>query len=190
MGDAKLNRMILVLIALTPPLVSGCGAAPSMPVKRMADPEASYTSHDLSFHQELVNDAPIGTGETQPSNHCPTGPGTWFAGSGRSTATSNVFGDLTGTEVYCVNVDRSELSGGLATWTDVDGDTISVTFGVKLLEGFAYAEAPSAPMIGYAQFTGGTGKWSGLCGDALMTGVQNGDGTASLDYQGTIYRPR
>lgn len=185
---AKRKSPVLIpLLALT---VGGCVTTQTDLSKRMSDPEIEYTSHRLTFHQELVNDAPIGPGEPQPSDHCPTGPGAWFAGSGRSTATSNVFGNLTGTEVYCINVDRSELSGGLATWTDVDGDTISVTFGVKLLEGFAYAEAPSAPMIGYAQFTGGTGKWAGICGDALMTGFQNGDGTASLDYRGTIYRRR
>ncbi len=184
------NSPVCLLLVIAALVGVGCRAEHSSLVNRLADPGVECASYDLTLHQELVNDAPIGPGEPQASDHCPTGPGNWFAGSGRSTATSSVFGDLTGTEVYCINVDRAELSGGLTTWTDADGDTISMTFGVKLLEGFAYAAAPSAPLIGYAQFTGGTGKWAGLTGDALVTGVQNGDGTASLDYRGTIYRPR
>ncbi len=157
---------------------------------RLAKLDALFEDHDLYLRQELVNDAPIGPGVPQPSDHCPTGPGTWFAGSGRSIGTSNVFGDLTEVEVYCVNVDRTELSGGIATWTDSAGDTITMHFGAKRLDGFAYAPAPSAPMVGFAQFTGGTGRWSGITGDALFTGKQNGDGTATLEYRGTIYIPR
>jgi hypothetical protein len=156
----------------------------------LANPDISYSRYDLWLVQELVNDAPIGPGEPQPSNHCPTEPGTWYAGSGRSTATSNVFGDLTEVEVYCINVDRAELSGGMATWTDTDGDTISMTFGATLLKGFAYATSPNAAMIGFSQFTSGTGKWTGLTGDAFFTGRQNGDGTATVNYRGTIYLPR
>ena len=74
-------------------------------------------------------------------------------------------------------------------WKDVDGDSVSTTFGAKLLDGFAYEAAPNAPMIGFAQFTGGTGKWTGLTGAALITGRQNGDGTATLVYRGMIYLP-
>ena len=162
---------------------SACSDRNSEDIVRLANPEVSYTRYDLHLQQSLINDAPIGPGEPQPSDHCPTEPGAWFAGSGRSTATSDVFGDLVGVEVYCVNADRAELSGGLGTWTDIDGDTISTTFGVKPLKGFVYEAAPSAPMIGFAQFTNGTGKWSGLTGDAFVTGKQNGDGTATLDYR-------
>ena len=79
----------------------GCGDRHSNAMIWLANPEVSYTSSDLVFRQELVNDAPIGPGEPQASNHCPNEPGTWFAGCGRSTATSNVFGKLTGVEVYC-----------------------------------------------------------------------------------------
>ncbi len=162
----------------------------SLDLNQLADAEMAFTAHELYIHQELINDQPIGPGTPQPSSHCPTGPDRWFAGSGRSTATSNLFGDLTEVEVYCINADRAELSGGLATWTDIDGDTISMTFGAKLLKGFVYAAAPNAPLVGYAQFTSGTGKWTGLTGAALLTGKQNGDGTATLHYRGMIYLPR
>lgn len=170
------------------PFVVACSDDACQP-EQLADPNAAFAQYDLLLHQELVNDAPIGPGQPQPSDHCPTGPGNWYAGSGRSTATSSVFGDLTEVEVYCINRDRAELSGGLATWTDTDGDTIAMTFGAKLLKGFAYAEPPRASMIGFAQFTGGTGKWAGLTGHAFLTGRQNGDGTTALVYRGTIYVP-
>lgn len=163
-----------VLILFTTLIAIGCDGRHPRDTIRMADPRAAYVRIDLHLRQKLINDAPIGPGEPQASDHCPT-PGSWFAGSGRSTATSNLFGDLIGVEVYCVNVDRAELSGGLGTWTDADGDIISTVFGTKLLEGFAYEAAPSAPMIGFVQFTGGTGKWTGLTGDAVLTGKQNGD---------------
>ncbi len=42
-------------------------------------------------------------------------------------------------------------------------------------------------MVGFVEFTGGTGKWAGLAGAALLTGKQNGDGTATLLYRGAIY---
>lgn len=169
---------------------TGCSKEAPLTVNRLIDTNVAYSRRDFELQQELVNDAPIGPGEPQPSSHCPTAPGQWFAGSGRSTATSRLFGDLTETEVYCVNVDRTELSGGLATWTDVDGNTISMSFAAKLLEGFVYAAAPNAPLIGFAQFTGGTGAWTGITGAAFFTGEQNGDGTATLRYRGTIYVPR
>lgn len=161
----------------------------SLDVGLLADTTVSYTAYDLFLHQKLINDVPVGPGTPQPSTHCPEGPGEWLAGSGRSTGSSNVFGNLKEVEVYCINADRAELSGGLATWIDVEGDSISMTFGAKLLEGFAYHAAPNAPLIGYAQFTGGTGKWTGLTGAALLTGRQNGDGTTTLDYRGTVYLP-
>lgn len=148
-----------------------------------------YRVRDLYLRQELVNDAPIGPGEPQAADHCPDGPGQWFQGSGRSEGTSNVFGGLTQTEVYCVNADRSQLTGGLATWRDSDGDAIYMTFGAKLLRGAVYAAPPHAPIIGHAEFTGGTGKWIGLSGAALLTGRQNGDGSATLEYRGTVYVP-
>lgn len=153
-------------------------------------PDVPCTRHALYLKQELVNDAPIGPGVPQPSHHCPTSPGTWIAGSGRAAATSNVFGDLKEVEVYCINSDRAELSGGMATWTDSEGDTISMSFGAKLLRGFVYSPAPSAPLIGFAQVTGDTGKWAGITGDALLTGHQNGNGSATLVYRGTVYLPK
>ncbi len=183
-------RVIAALIVSAILFGAGCQNRGSSSVVRLAKPDAAFGQHELYLRQELVNDAPIGPGVPQPSQHCPTSPGTWFAGSGRSTAVSNVFGDLTEVEVYCVNVDRTELSGGIATWTDSARDTIAMSFGVKRLDGFAYAPAPNAPMVGFAQFTGGTGKWTGITGDALITGKQNGDGTATLDYRGTIYIPK
>jgi hypothetical protein len=181
---------VVALVVLVPLVGIACGARSTKDWARLADPEISYKRYDLWLQQELVNDAPIGPGEPQPSDHCPTEPGTWYSGSGRSTATSNVFGDLTEVEVYCINVDRAELSGGLATWTDADGDTVSMTFGAKLLKGFAYAPTPNASMIGFAQFTGGTGQWTNLTGHAFFTGKQNGDGTATVNYRGTFYLPQ
>ena len=178
------NAIVLVVLA-----VVGCQENRSDSTMQLARPDAAYAAQKLFMQQELVNDAPIGTGKPQPSSHCPTGPGKWFAGSGRSTGTSNVFGNLTEVEVYCVNVDRAELSGGIAIWTDSGGDTIEMSFGAKLLTGFAYSQPPNAPMIGFAQFNGGTGKWSGISGDAVVSGKQNGDGTASLVYRGTVYLP-
>ncbi len=170
--------------------IISCGRGRPTDLANLAIAEGSLRAHDLVLQQELVNDAPIGPGVPQPSEHCPQSPGHWFSGSGRSTATSNVFGNLTEVEVYCINVEREELSGGLATWTDVDGDTITMSFGAKLLKGSMYSPAPSAPMVGHAHFTGGTGKWASVTGAAHFTGRQNGDGTASLSYRGTIYLVR
>lgn len=172
------------LVAL---FATGCQPDHRCDTMPLARPDAHFVRQDLEIVQELTNDAPIGPGVPQRSDHCPMEPGTWFAGSGRSTATSNVFGDLSEVEVYCINVERSELSGGIATWTDSEGDTISMSFGAKLLKGFAYTPPPEAPMIGFAHFTGGTGNWSGITGDAMLTGKQNGDGTATIVYRGTIY---
>ena len=186
----KRKLKIGVFCLFTTLFIFGCDSRQTGDMKRLADPNVEYVQYELQLRQELINDAPIGPGELQLSEHCPTKPGNWFQGSGRSTARSNIFGELSGLEVYCVNTTRSELSGGLGIWTDLDGDTITTIFGVKLLEGFAYEAAPSAPMIGFAQFTGGTGKWAGITGDAMVTGKQNGDGTASLEYRGTIYRPQ
>lgn len=169
---------------------AGCQTDQSGDPVSLALPDAQFTGRKLEIVQELTNDAPLGPGVPQPSDHCPMQSGTWIAGGGRSTAISNVFGDLTEVEAYCINTERSELSGGIATWTDSSGDKISMYFGAKLLTGFAYAPAPEAPMIGIAHFTGGTGKWSGITGDAMLTGKQNGDGTATLVYRGTIYLPR
>ena len=45
------------------------------------------------------------------------------------------------------------------------------------------------PIIGIAQFTGGSGRWAGLTGVAFITGRQNGDGTATLTYNGFVYLP-
>lgn len=184
------SRTVVIAIFLALSNLVGCQENSHNGPDQLANPDADFVAHELFIRQELVNDAPIGPGVTQPSDHCPSGPGNWFAGSGRSTGTSNVFGDLRQTEVYCVNVDRSEPSGGIATWTDTNGDTIEMSFGAKLLTGFAYSVAPNAPMIGFAQFNGGTGKWAGISGDAVITGKQNGDGTASLIYQGMIYLPQ
>ena len=179
-----------LVVLLAPLVVVGCGGRQSEVMTQLANPVVSYTTNVFYLRQELINDAPIGPGDPQASDHCPTEPGNWFAGSGRSTATSSVFGDLTGVEVYCINVDRAELSGGLSTWTDIDGDTVLMNFGAKLLEGFAYEVAPGAPMIGFAQLSSGTGKWAGITGNAFMTGKQNGDGTATLDFRGTVYLPK
>ncbi|MFQ5733853.1 MAG: hypothetical protein ACE5KM_18090, partial [Planctomycetaceae bacterium] len=71
-----------------------------------------------------------------------------------------------------------------------EGDTISMTFGATLLKGFVYPATPNAALAGYAQFTGGTGKWNGLTGVAFLTGKQNGDGTTTVEYRGTVYLPR
>ena len=46
------------------------------------------------------------------------------------------------------------------------------------------------PIVGSAQFSGGTGAWSGITGDALFTGKQNGDGTATFEYRGMVYVPQ
>ena len=181
------GRRLSAILATSTWLCSGCHSSSNGP--SLARSDVSYIQYDLEMVQELINDAPLGPGEHQPSTHCPQTPGTWFSGSGRSTAVSNIFGRLSEVEVYCINADRGELSGGIATWTDSAGDEISMYFGAKLLEGFAYNPAPSAPIIGFAHFTGGTGKWSGLTGDAFITGNQNGDGTATLTYKGTLYLP-
>lgn len=181
---------ILLLVTLLLLTGAGCNEERSLNVNRLINANVPYARHDLVIRQELVNDAPLGPGEPQPSDHCPTGPGQWFSGSGRSTATSTIFGDLTEVEVYCINIDRAELSGGLATWIAENGDTISMTFAAKLLDGFVYAAAPNAPMVGFAQFTGGTGEWAGITGAAFLTGRQNGDGTSTLIYEGTIYVPQ
>lgn len=171
-------------------LATGCENSGVPAVVALADASVASRQLDLHLLQELVNDAPIGPGIPQPSDHCPTGPGEWLAGSGRSTATSNVFGDLTELEVYCINVGSGQLSGGRAKWIDVDGDTIFMNFGATLLRGFAYAPSPNAPLIGSAQFTGGTGKWAGITGAALLTGRQNGDGSMTADYRGSVYLPQ
>ena len=181
-------QRLTAVVALIAALAS-CHADQSGGTQTLALPDATRSGYELSITQYLTNDAPLGPGEPQPSDHCPNAPGTWIAGSGRSTAVSNVFGDLTEVEVYCINADRGELSGGIATWTDAAGDTISMSFGATLLRGFAYAPTPNAPIIGFARFTGGTGKWSGIAGDALITGRQNGDGTAELNYKGMVYLP-
>lgn len=183
--------LIIVAVILIILLASACKNRAALDLDSLADSDAaSHKAHDFHLRQELINDAPIGPGTPQPSTHCPTGPGEWYSGSGRSTGTSDLFGDLTEVEVYCINSDRAELTGGLATWIDSDGDSISMTFGGKLLKGFVYTEPPRAPLIGYAQFTGGTGKWEGLTGASLFTARQNGDGTATVDYYGTVYLPR
>lgn len=187
MTTYRMASAIIIFLLLAS---AGCSDSGSLDLDLLADATAPYASYDLYLHQELINDAPIGPGTPQPSDHCPTGPGQWHPGSGRATGRSDVFGDLTETEVYCINADRAELSGGRGSWTDSDGDSIFMTFGAKLLKGFVYPAAPSAPLIGFAQFTGGTGKWTGLTGAALFTGRQNSDGTASLDYRGTVYVPR
>jgi hypothetical protein len=62
--------------------------------------------------------------------------------------------------------------------------------GATLLRVFVYAPAPNAPLIGSAQFTGGTGKWAGISGAALLTGRQNGDGTSTIEYRGMVYLPQ
>ncbi|MEN8375198.1 MAG: hypothetical protein ABFS34_07090 [Gemmatimonadota bacterium] len=171
-------------------LLTGCAEGASSDLGGFADGSVPAEAHDFHLRQELVNDSPIGPGTPQPSSHCPTEPGEWYPGSGRSTGTSDLFGDLTETEVYCISTDLAQLTGGIATWIDADSDSISMTFGAKLLRGFVYPPPPSAPLIGFAQFTGGTGKWAGLAGSAFFTGWQNGDGTATLDYRGTVYLPR
>jgi len=45
-------------------------------------------------------------------------------------------------------------------------------------------------MIGLAQFTSGTGKWTGLTGDAFFTGRQSGGGTATVNHRSAIYLPQ
>jgi hypothetical protein len=170
-------------------LATGCDKRGVPAVATLANDSAAYEQFDLHLVQELVNDAPLGPGMPQPSDHCPTGPGDWFAGSGRSTGTSNVFGDLTEVEVYCINRGSSQLSDGRAKWVDVDGDTIFMNFGATLLRGFVYTPSPNAPMIGSAHFVRGTGKWKGITGAALFTGKQNGDGSATVEYRGAVYLP-
>lgn len=177
------------MLILTAAIATACVNDDQFGLSGLSEAPASYTEHDLSLTQELVNDAPIGPGSPQPSKHCPTGPGNWFAGSGRSTASSNVFGDLRQVELYCVNQDLSQLTGGLATWTDANGDTIEMTFSAQLLKGEVYEPAPKAPLIGVAQFTGGSGRWADLTGTAIIVGKQNGDGTATLKYRGKVYLP-
>ncbi len=184
------DRTSLAVILFFAVMLTGCDEGAYFDLGGFADTSMPVQAYDFHLRQELVNDAPIGPGTPQPSTHCPTGPGEWYPGSGRATGTSDLFGDLTETELYCINADRAELSGGLATWIDTDGDSISMTFGAKALKGFVYPPPPSAPLIGFAQFTGGTGKWTGLTGSAFFTGWQNGDGTATLDYRGTVYLPR
>lgn len=41
-------------------------------------------------------------------------------------------------------------------------------------------------MIGSAQVTAGIGEWTGISGAAM----QNGDGTSTMEYRGTIYSPQ
>jgi hypothetical protein len=112
------------VLVLTAAIATACVDDSQLNLSQLSNAPPTFVEHELSMTQELVNDAPLGPGIPQPSTHCPTGPGNWFAGSGRSTATSNVFGELEQVELYCVNRDLSQLSGGLATWTDVNGDTI------------------------------------------------------------------
>lgn len=177
----------LVLVGL---ITTSCGETPTLDVRALATGNDRHAQYNIVLEQDLVNDAPLGPGEPQPSDHCPAAPGRWVAGSGRSTANSEPFGTLTETEVYCINAERSELSGGLATWIDVNGDSISMRFSAQLLIGSVYTPAPNAPMVGIAQFTGGTGTWEGITGVAFLTGRQNGDGSASIRYEGTVYVPR
>lgn len=184
---ARIRYLALVLPAA---VASACVDDDQLTLSQLSVAPASYIEYDLSLMQELINDAPLGPGTPQPSQHCPAGPGSWFAGSGRSTASSNVFGELTQVELYCVNRDLSQLSGGLATWTDASGDTIEMTFSAQLLQGDAYEPAPNAPIVGVAHFTGGTGRWADLTGVAFIVGSQNGDGTATLKYRGKVYLPR
>lgn len=176
-------------VALIAAMSTACVESDGHGLSDLSVETSAYTEHALSMTQELVNDAPIGPGVPQPSDHCPTGPGSWFAGSGRSTASSNVFGDLTQVELYCVNRDLSQLSGGLATWTDENGDVIEMTFVAQLVTGDMYEAPPNAPIIGAAQFTRGSGPWDGLKGVAFIVGKQNGDGTATLTYEGVVYLP-
>ncbi len=189
--EMKMLRRHMPLVFATILATFGCTyqQTPIMPAS-LAKADVRFVIHDLTVHQELVNDAPLGPGKPQPSDHCPTGPGRWIAGSGRSTGISNVFGDLKETETYCINADHSELSGGRAVWIDDDGDSIHMAFGAKLLVGDVYEPTPKAPMIGYAHFTGGTGKWRGIAGEAILTGNQNGDGTATITYRGSVYVPK
>ena len=83
----------------------------------------------------------------------------------------------------------SQLSGGLATWTDGNGDVIEMTFSAQLVKGDVYDAPPNAPIIGVAQFIGGSGPWAKLTGVAFIIGKQNGDGTATLTYTGVVYLP-
>lgn len=182
-------RFLHITVASIAAVASACAKPDHSGLSGLSLESATHKEHALVMTQELINDAPLGPGVPQPSDHCPTGPGTWFAGSGRSTATSNVFGNLTQVELYCVNRELSQLSGGLATWTDGNGDVIEMTFSAQLVKGDVYAAAPSAPIIGIAQFTGGSGRWAGLTGVAFITGRQNGDGTATLTYNGFVYLP-
>lgn len=182
---SRAGCVVLVLVTAT----VACVDEDHLDLSQLGDERGRFKSYDLTLTQELVNDAPLGPGVPQPSQHCPTGPGSWFAGSGRSTASSNVFGDLTQVEVYCVNRDLSQLSGGMATWTDGNGDTIEMTFVAQLVQGEVYEPAPNAPIAGVALFSGGSGRWAELTGAAFIVGTQNGDGTATLRYQGTVYIP-
>ena len=186
MSRTRSHHVPFVLTAI---VLTACAKSDGSGLSDLSNESASYREQVLIMTQELVNDAPIGPGPPQPSDHCPTGPGSWFAGSGRSTASSNVFGDLSQVEVYCVNRDLSQLSGGLATWTDSNGDVIEMTFAAQLVNGDVYEAPPAAPIIGIAQFTGGSGAWAGLTGVAFVSGHQNGDGTATLTYRGVVYLP-
>jgi hypothetical protein len=178
------------VLVLTAAIATACVDDSQLNLSQLSNAPPTFVEHELSMTQELVNDAPLGPGIPQPSTHCPTGPGNWFAGSGRSTATSNVFGELEQVELYCVNRDLSQLSGGIATWTDANGDTIDMTFSAQLLQGDVYMPTPNAPIVGVAHFTRGTGQWDGLTGVAFISGTQNGDGTATLIYEGKVYLPR
>lgn len=186
MGETRFHCGAIVLLST---MATACGESDRLDLSVLGAESTSYTQHNLTITQELVNDAPIGPGAPQSSDHCPTGPGSWFAGSGRSTATSNVFGDLTQVELYCVNQDLSQLSGGLATWTDGNGDVIEMTFSAQLVRGDVYDAPPNAPIIGVAQFIGGSGPWAKLTGVAFIIGKQNGVGTATLTYAGVVYLP-
>lgn len=186
MIETRFRHYAIVPIAA---FAAACGESDVLGLSDLSVDSTNSAEHALIITQELINDAPIGPGTPQPSDHCPTAPGSWFAGSGRSKASSNVFGDLTQVELYCVNRDLSQLSGGLATWTDSNGDTIEMTFSAQLVKGEVYEAPPNAPIIGVAQFTGGTGAWSKLTGVAVIVGKQNGDGTATLTYSGVVYLP-
>ena len=48
---------------------------------------------------------------------------------------------------------------------------------------------PNSSMIGLAQFTSGTDKWTGLTGDAFFTGRQS-HGTGHSGVHGGVHNPR
>jgi hypothetical protein len=64
---------MITLILVT---CAGCTDRAPFDVSLLAETTVSHTSHDLYLRQHLINDAPIGPGTPQPSDHCPTGPGT------------------------------------------------------------------------------------------------------------------